>query len=138
MGALREMSSPIMFPPVATSHRAPDLSPKRRSFADRAHAQNLDAAPPLPMHFVGMHVMTPSVKLPNFSALAGNSRSFRRNFIVFIFMIQVPAVPALSLAVSKRGRPNSATPARPSLLMMILGVSLSLSIIHNSYTALPL
>ncbi len=36
-GCQREMSSPIVFPPVATLKSAPDLGPKRRSFADRAH-----------------------------------------------------------------------------------------------------
>ena len=34
--------------------KAPDLRPKRRSSADRAQAQNLDAAPPPPMHHVGI------------------------------------------------------------------------------------
>ena len=52
-GWLREMSRPIMLPPVATS-KAPLTWAQSGSFADRAQAQNLDAAPPPPMHHVGM------------------------------------------------------------------------------------
>lgn len=57
-GCQREMSSPIVFPPVATSK--PPLTWAQRDEASliAPTAQNLDAAPASSMLQVGIHVMT--------------------------------------------------------------------------------
>jgi hypothetical protein len=59
------MSSPIMLPPAVATRSAPDLGSFVEALLIAPIAQNLDAAPPLSMHHVGIHVMTSRTALSN-------------------------------------------------------------------------
>ncbi|XPS69960.1 hypothetical protein M3J09_002207 [Ascochyta lentis] len=100
------MSSPITFPPSPLTAAPLTWAQTDEALLIAPTAQSLDAAPPLSMHLVRMHVMTHTEQaLSNFSRVCTLSPSL--NFLV-IPRINKVRVPASSQ--SKRWQPDYTAP----------------------------
>lgn len=96
-GWLREMSSPIMFPPVATSHAPLTWAQSIKGSLIAPTGQSLDAATFLSAHHVGMHIMISRASCRiSCNLLFLPSARFRRDSTVFATKCQ-PQANAVSL-----------------------------------------